>query len=75
LIPLPRLTLLFPALSPTPTPTLTSTLTWTPTSARAKSLAGQILPGPRFSLIGGLILLIWLALGGFLIVYLRRLGY
>jgi hypothetical protein len=75
LIPLPTLTLIFPAFSPTPSPTST------PTQERGndeeENLFVQIDEriDRQVESIGILIVLIWLLLGVFLILYLKRLGY
>jgi hypothetical protein len=75
LAPLPTLNLLFPAVTATQTPTRTAS----PESPAvlvatqpAQILTSGDLP-PQVELLGGLIVLIWLMLGGFLIFYLRRL--
>jgi hypothetical protein len=77
LAPLPTLNLLFPIFTPTQTPSPTST------AAAVAALPGTLsaplplqsgdLP-PHVELLAGLIILIWLMLGGFLIFYLKRLG-
>ncbi len=74
-VPLPKLTLLFPALSPTPTSTRTSTVTPTGPPLPDAGPAGKAFTDSRLSILGGVILLLWVVLGGFLIVYLKRIGY
>jgi hypothetical protein len=75
LAPLPTLNMLFPALTPTSSPTPTRTPT--PPGEVLPTQPAVLLPTenlpPQVELLGGLIILIWLMLGGFLIFYLRRL--
>ena len=74
LIPLPKLTLLFPVLTPTGTlsPTVTQTATITPLG-KLSTLSNNKMQ-TRTNLLGGLIILIWILLGVFLVVYIRRLS-
>jgi hypothetical protein len=74
-VPLPRLTLLFPVLSPTPTASRTTTPTPVPVLLAVEAAPEERAAGPDLQLLGGLILLLWLVLGSFLVVYLRRVGY
>jgi hypothetical protein len=73
--PLPKLTLLFPVLSPTNTATLK------PTNQATRTQTPVVIPenimkiDQRFLVVGGIVLLLWLLMGGFLFVYLRRVGY
>jgi hypothetical protein len=69
------LTLLFPVLSPTPTATRTATLTPIPALLAEETAPEEQPGGPDLEVLGGLILLLWLALGSFLVVYLRRVGF
>lgn len=76
-IPLPPFTLDFPAFSPTPSPTPTPTATQvTVVNEEDNSLFmfnGRI--DRQVESIGILIVVIWLLLGSFLILYIKRLGY
>jgi hypothetical protein len=74
LIPLPTLNLIFPAFSPTPSPTATSA---PQVLNEERNLLVQIdnRLDRQIESIGILIVLIWLLLGIFLILYLKRLGY
>ncbi|MGE5224235.1 MAG: hypothetical protein ACM3PY_17495, partial [Omnitrophica WOR_2 bacterium] len=74
LLPLPRLTLLFPILSPTSSPTASPTSTSAPGSGILGASPGGAPAQPKVGLLGGLIVGIWLLLGGFLFVYLRRIN-
>jgi hypothetical protein len=74
-LPLPRLTLLFPVLSLTETFTVTPTLVPTRTPRPGAAPIGRTIAGPPLALLGALILLLWAALAGFLVFYLRRVGY
>lgn len=75
LIPLPKLTLIFPVLTSTRTlsPTVTQTATITLTG-NLHALAKEKIQ-PKTNLLGGLIILIWILLGVFLVVYIRRVSH
>ncbi len=74
-VPLPKLTLLFPVLTPTPTSSHTPTITPTRPALPGSDPVGKAFKDSRLVILGGVILLLWVVLGGFLVVYLRRLGY
>ena len=75
LIPLPKLTLLYPAtatrIKNSATPSHTPTETQPPPSVQ--NVIVDKLP-PKWRVVGGVIILIWLLLGLFLIAYTRRLS-
>ncbi len=75
LIPLPSLTLIFPAYSPTLSPTVapsaTPTATHLPTATPTLVGPGGV-PSRIYTLIGAAALL-WILLGGFLLFFLRRM--
>ncbi len=73
--PLPRLTLIFPVLSPTGTATRTPTLTPTDTPPPGVLSGEPNRPSLLMTLLGGAIVLAWVGLVGFMVIYLRRLGY
>ena len=75
LIPLPKLTLLFPVLTSTRTlsPTVTETASITPTGNLSAFTKEKI--QPKTNLLGGLIILIWILLAVFLVVYIRRVSH
>jgi hypothetical protein len=75
LAPFPSITLLFPAITPTSTQSLSAfdpedTPAW---ASGHPTNSGRL--GSPVDLIGGIIVTIWLLLGGFLVVYLRRIGH
>ncbi len=72
LIPLPEITLVFPASTPTPTVTITPTLLpyiETPKPVEEKGLNNL---SPRVKLLVVLIAILWLILMGFAILYIRQ---
>jgi hypothetical protein len=78
LAPLPTITLLFPNITPTETPALgegsgEERLFFPGMPVEPPDGGGSGLP-VHVELMGALIILIWILLGGFLVVYLRRLG-
>jgi hypothetical protein len=75
LAPLPSLTLLFPVRTPTPTytPSLTNTVTSIPPTPTPTLKPDDLIP-LRISFLGGILILLWLTLAGFLFTYLRRMA-
>jgi hypothetical protein len=74
LAPLPSLTLLFPYHSPTPTSTPTSTATASPIPPSPTTTPKPDTHIPlRMSFLGGIIILLWITLAGFLFAYLRKI--
>ena len=75
LAPLPSLTLLFPYHSPTPTstPTFTATSSPIPPSSTPTEKPENSIP-LRMSFLGGIIILLWITLAGFLFAYLRKIS-
>ncbi len=73
LVPLPAITLIFPAPTETSTPTVTPlpiAIAQTPEPADGAPLLSL---SPRFRVLIGLIILLWLFLVGFAVIYIRQL--
>jgi hypothetical protein len=73
LIPLPEITLIFPV--PTKTPTVTKTV-YSPELSATATPSGQNNQSqlsPRFILLAGLIMILWLFLAIFAIIYIRQI--
>ncbi len=75
LIPLPSITLIFPAFTQTETPTITVTFTSsTPTLTRTNTPSDQGRTAYKIIYLVGIVILLWLLLGGFIYFYMRRSG-
>jgi hypothetical protein len=72
LIPLPEITLIFPASTPTPTATITTTPAIADETPQPQGYTGLNYLSPRFRLLAVLIALLWLILIGFVIVFIRQ---
>jgi hypothetical protein len=73
LIPLPEITLIFPLPTSTPSPSRTPAdrqLTQTPVAGEQSDL-NQL--SPRFKILTGLIVVLWIVLAGFAIIYIRQM--
>jgi hypothetical protein len=72
LMPLPAITLIFPATTATLTPTITPTPVQVTETPRA-TVAGDVASlSPRIKLIIGFVILLWLILALFVILYIRQ---
>jgi hypothetical protein len=75
LIPLPSITLIFPAFTQTETPTITVTFTSsTPTLTRTNTPSDQGRTAYKIIYLVGIVILLWLLLGGFIYFFMRRSG-
>jgi hypothetical protein len=75
LIPIPALPLNFPVFSPTPSPTITEAVIGILNSENNSILQVDERIDREIESIGLVIVVIWLLLGAFLILYLKRIGY
>jgi hypothetical protein len=76
LAPLPSITLLFPPRTSTPTSTPSPTVTSSPVPPTPTPTPKPDTNIPlRMSFLGGIIILLWITLAGFLFAYMRRLSH
>jgi hypothetical protein len=72
LIPLPAITLIFPASTPTPTATVTTTPASADATPQYQGNTRFNSLSPRYKLLAGLIALLWVILIGFVILFIRQ---
>jgi hypothetical protein len=75
LVPLPSFTLLFPAITPTASATAAPVIDPEQPAWTAPRTTGPGGLPPQVGLLGGLIFTVWMLLGGFLVVYLKKIGH
>jgi hypothetical protein len=72
LIPLPAITLIFPASTTTPTPTITTTPSIADETSHPQGTSGLNNLSARYRLLAVLIALLWLVLIGFAVLFIRQ---